>query len=601
MAGMEEPHDERYKEKLARRHSTTSKYATIGSATARRRFWDVPALTVQHDALSADKLSRTVTGLETEHGLPAGTGTMSLDKGRRWEALESLLVDNNDGQSFRYAPDARDRPDRTPHAAVSLEAVGLLDFSPGVDKASQRLHARTLEIQRTYFQWPQEEDLSTPERWAAVSTPQGPRLKLKLKPVYVPPVGPPPEVEACGSENLITSRARLSSPRANMVTPAFARMCVCATVDPRHDHNTHAFMPWVPDGPPGGARTSSAYLEVDLGADTLVTHISTRGRFPNFTAFPDRHACEAWGVRSRGVRPQLKLIDPSREWTTRYEVQTRREGGRQWEALSTFVGNSDALGEVVHSVMGMSRDGRGLRCRYLRFLPLQWHGHRPALRIGVYGKGPTSGGAAADGIASGVPGGGTDGATVATSVHYHIQGAHALQFRPSTDDEEPPARFNRRYSRSQPRNCYDMRYNELQVTAADFPAIRGHNARRTLARTACAPGGPLERELAEGLEVPEAVDEDLEAAGDLPARPLPTLGDAIAFASRSCCRRAPRRPFSRGSSRAALSVATASSAWSIVDPEEGDVASVLSATDDSGWSWTEADAAEDSQSLSSEL
>jgi hypothetical protein len=120
-------------------------------------------------------------------------------------------------------------------------------------------------------------------------------------------------------------------------------------------------------------------LEVDLGADCRVTFVSTQGQFPMIKRT----------IRETGLR--IVCDELSRNWVTKYELSYRQSHGHDWiVAGASFEGNQDMLTEVAHKLDGP--DGKGIQCRYLRFLPLGFHG-KPAMRVGVYG---VRGGSAAE-------------------------------------------------------------------------------------------------------------------------------------------------------------------------------------------------------------
>lgn len=112
-------------------------------------------------------------------------------------------------------------------------------------------------------------------------------------------------------------------------------------------------------------------LEVDLGADCRVTFVSTQGQFPMI-----KRTIRETGLRI--VRDELSC-----NWVTKYELSYRQNHGHEWiVAGASFEGNRDMLTEVAHKLDGP--DGKGILCRYLRVLPLAFHG-KPAMRVGVYG------------------------------------------------------------------------------------------------------------------------------------------------------------------------------------------------------------------------
>lgn len=77
--------------------------------------------------------------------------------------------------------------------------------------------------------------------------------------------------------------------------------------------------------------------------------------------------------------------DTDLEWVKSYELFWRSGGGRTWNALGTFKGNKDATTEVAHLLTGISN--QGIRCQYLRFVPLECEGGG-AMRVGIYGEAP---------------------------------------------------------------------------------------------------------------------------------------------------------------------------------------------------------------------
>jgi len=118
-------------------------------------------------------------------------------------------------------------------------------------------------------------------------------------------------------------------------------------------------------------RSASSFLEVDLGANCRVTHVSTQGRFP-----PIRRTLES------GMRVLAEDSPKFMNWVTSYELSYRVQSGKEWIAVGELKGNTDMTTEVAHELQ-MSIGA--LQCRYLRFRPLTYH-KCPAMRIGVYGE-----------------------------------------------------------------------------------------------------------------------------------------------------------------------------------------------------------------------
>jgi len=168
-------------------------------------------------------------------------------------------------------------------------------------------------------------------------------------------------------------------------------------------------------------RANGRPLEIDLGASVHICHFSTQGRHPCLRQWPHVYMDEhnVWQVEDgdymAGVVPGVRYRGPfysvrterthpcqiprhaaswngyhEPSWVGRYELFWRADAGRNWHPLGVFRGNSDEMGEVVHSFTSMQ--GGGLRARYLRVVPLETVGGG-ALRVGVYGSASSSKGA----------------------------------------------------------------------------------------------------------------------------------------------------------------------------------------------------------------
>ena len=175
------------------------------------------------------------------------------------------------------------------------------------------------------------------------------------------------------------------------------------------------------------------FLQIDLGTECFVTHISTKGRYllsmaderlftssdgcryPHTEIWPGRQPDRrdanfsaeqlqdwqnntAWLERQYG-QLQCEVWDKDYEalqFVRRYEVSFRSEGGSWIKLPNVFSGNSDFHTEVTHSLHMYAPHGVGGLCaRYLRFKPLSaaaggFHG-RKSMRIGVYGQCSDSG------------------------------------------------------------------------------------------------------------------------------------------------------------------------------------------------------------------
>jgi len=144
---------------------------------------------------------------------------------------------------------------------------------------------------------------------------------------------------------------------------------------------------WIQDAP-------ESFLEVDLGANCDVTYVSTLGRFPPVSNYPDYELMHSdfWHRESSAdsacTGKHWPVVEVGRpgwgQWVTKYELHARLDGGKSWTTVGVLKGNSDMISEVAHDLRELCHNSAGLKCRYLRFLPQGYHG-KPALRIGVYG------------------------------------------------------------------------------------------------------------------------------------------------------------------------------------------------------------------------
>jgi len=120
---------------------------------------------------------------------------------------------------------------------------------------------------------------------------------------------------------------------------------------------------------------SVSNVEIDLGKNYQVTHVSTMGRTHEYYRFPNREESQLFQPPS-----QLSLtyvVENDKSWWTHYRLEVRVEHGKEWFRVGTFLGNSNRTHEVVHCIDCVP-------IRFLRFIPQKWVGST-ACRIGIFG------------------------------------------------------------------------------------------------------------------------------------------------------------------------------------------------------------------------
>jgi len=153
-------------------------------------------------------------------------------------------------------------------------------------------------------------------------------------------------------------------------------------------------------------------LDIDLGQNCAIFNFSTQGRHPMTRLYPRRYLGDdkIWRVEDRDLLRNVVVSSSGdetyygprytvlcteadneimshdrRQWTqqmyvTRYELQWREDGGRSWNSLGVFNGNTDPTTEVAHSFSMY----KNLKARYLRVIPIDCEGGG-AMRVGIYG------------------------------------------------------------------------------------------------------------------------------------------------------------------------------------------------------------------------
>jgi hypothetical protein len=517
------------------RFSLTHKFAGMGGATARRNVlhataYEDPMSIRQKSSSDASAASATyLTAAELELGLPpCGGGALrprtadsedlflSVNKHRRWEAIEGLLNGTDSGASVRVRSTSFCSAERSFEAAIMLPATTMLVPKGSSADGLWRARLRAEAHDKVYERPAQAIGASDWIRMCQPSRSGRPLSRLPL--LYTRPDGPPPGVPAGSS--LLGKNASLSASASDhrcIHGPAHA------TVAPAHDVYTSAWLP------PDNAR-AGAWLQVDLGADCRVTHVSTRGRFPITELFPDsgRERSADWKQCVR-LCDVVRVGEPGIEWVNKFRLSARSEGGRKWYVVGTFGGNTDSTTEVAHNLValvGGRGDDGGLVCRYLRFEPLEFHG-RPCLRVGVYGSAqgcalaseeeapePAHPDANAEHVVTYVVSGGSlKSGLLFAKAHANASGSQSARGGLSTDDGARQRQLGK-YTRLQIsswRNGCIYRDRPTSARDVDFLHLRWHRAKRMQARAVLRPRGNVVRVALEQLhdpEYPEPGDED---------------------------------------------------------------------------------------------
>mmetsp|Transcript_21714 Transcript_21714/g.58476 ORF Transcript_21714/g.58476 Transcript_21714/m.58476 type:complete len:746 (-) Transcript_21714:44-2281(-) len=499
--------EERYAPR-ATRYDPTSKYAGMGSATARRHA-DVRSVrassSVLHDAFAENEMQtssrRYLTAAEMDDALPAASASkLSLDKDRRWELVPLLAANEDITCTGTNAPEAR----RTCGAArqhelhLQVPAVGELLIA---DAGNERL-AYARRVKDLIFHMPDSLGEISEEEWRQLAAPRGESRFPRLPLVYQRATDVPGLPLLANGAKIITSRAA----RASATTRA--------TTLPKHDLPGSA---WRPNGEAmqaliqhagairargsAPAQPAAVYLGIDLGAWRTVTHVSTRGGFPVSTPFPNRTGVlEQWGYTRQGkalggyTGPVLNVSSQSPQlgaFVTKYLLYARTArapGAPGWRCIGTLQGNTDCVGERFHAIGGPG----GIVCRELRFVPIEWQGdaqHRLCLRVGAF---DATAAAPTD----------VSGGSAAHTVQYTITGPCAARAvaHPSASVQEGAlgGGQNPHYTREQIRGGnkggHDYRQCVTGGREAAFEAVKNASTRRTMARAECGKGSLLVQE-----------------------------------------------------------------------------------------------------------
>lgn len=110
-------------------------------------------------------------------------------------------------------------------------------------------------------------------------------------------------------------------------------------------------------------KDNGQYAEIDLGKNTVVTHVSTMGK---------RHDIHRHGAELHYVEETAK------NWVSTYVLYARRDSQHVYTRLGKYSGNTDRLTEVVHEL------DQPMNVRYLLFVPLS-HSNYRTMQIGIFG------------------------------------------------------------------------------------------------------------------------------------------------------------------------------------------------------------------------
>eukprot|EP00307_Rebecca_sp_RCC1486_P006489 CAMPEP_0119420614 /NCGR_PEP_ID=MMETSP1335-20130426/23928_1 /TAXON_ID=259385 /ORGANISM="Chrysoculter rhomboideus, Strain RCC1486" /LENGTH=715 /DNA_ID=CAMNT_0007445981 /DNA_START=165 /DNA_END=2312 /DNA_ORIENTATION=- len=369
----------------ARRFSPAFKMVGMHGRTARRRVWPPVSHELLLSCSAAARVfpygevqfrlapngvpangTRTLTAAELEFGLPIKDDPISVNKDRRWEAVAELFGGGMPLKQTRRS------------LTATLEPEGALIHKMGRAQQEQRAFQATLA--HSVFLAPRH--VFGSKDWLELNN-GGRRGRRTLRKLTL--LANADDEDARRVLHIGDARSLLEGPGVSLsASSSLNGFLQKATTHRKHDYNRSAWVPERRDASKGGTRRE--WLQVDLGAECLVTAVGTRGRFPITCAYPDSATAREMGLLQHQRYTKITVATPSGEWTTRYSLSARSAGGRGWLFVGVFEANRNETTEafVDLSVLSGGRATGGIVARYLRFEPLEFHG-RPALRVGVYG------------------------------------------------------------------------------------------------------------------------------------------------------------------------------------------------------------------------
>jgi len=132
----------------------------------------------------------------------------------------------------------------------------------------------------------------------------------------------------------------------------------------------------IPSEPSGSPNAPAKRIEIDLGKDVQVTHLSTMGKRFLFQRFPN----DSKEIQKLNPPPTLRINyvdEQEKHWLSEYIVEVRVDNGKKWLLIGTFLGNTNRFREVVHAIDCVP-------IRFIRITPKKWVGSTDC-QIGVFG------------------------------------------------------------------------------------------------------------------------------------------------------------------------------------------------------------------------
>jgi len=110
----------------------------------------------------------------------------------------------------------------------------------------------------------------------------------------------------------------------------------------------------------------NVHLLLDLGKDTVVSHISFMGRVLHLGRFPDIFSSSADRKTFPKGRSIVYTEDKTDVFVTKFQILARQHAQKEWTNLGEVAGNKDRLTEVTHPL------DIGVPIQFIKIVPLCW-------------------------------------------------------------------------------------------------------------------------------------------------------------------------------------------------------------------------------------